>query len=601
MNMLFRENIPAELQALPQWVVWKIVMRNGDATKLPYQIDGSPAKSNDPSTWSTFDKAVAASPEYSGIGFVFSESDPYCGVDLDGCRDPETGKVAEWAKGIILSVASYAEVSPSRTGVKIWVRANWPLGGKKIAIEGEQSTTTKQAAIEIYSKGRYFAMTGKRLENQTTIQDRQSEVDALRQRFWPENGVQKVYVANADFKSSANVFDRARKYIAKMPPSVSGQGGHNAAFHAACTLVLGFELSPDEALALLAEWNTTCRPPWNNRELRHKVESAAKQPGERGYLRNVEPKHFDKVPTPHYVWEDKPEPPKSTTLEAAAASYLEYLESRGENLVETGLPDLDYAIGGGVEFGELMLCAARPSHGKSVLLVQMVQHWTSQGMPCAIISEEMSSRALGKRVVQNASGIPREHWPDRIAAVKADLAGHFKGRAVCSVIEKCRTIDAVAEALRREKEEHGIKCAAVDYAQLLTGSGRDRYERTTNVSIGLRHIASDLQILVVAAAQLSRGIEDRPKFLPQMSDLKETGQLEQDADVIIAGVWPHRLDETKDPHEYRFFVLKNRNRPINQNVVKCRFNPPRQMFTDDPRPDAMGWPDFNEPATHSDF
>jgi hypothetical protein len=80
------------------------------------------------------------------------------------------------------------------------------------------------------------------------------------------------------------IVDRARKYLAKMPPAVSGQGGHDATFHAACTLVLGFGLGRTQALTLLSEWNERCDPPWSEKELEHKIDDANKQPGWRGYL-----------------------------------------------------------------------------------------------------------------------------------------------------------------------------------------------------------------------------------------------------------------------------------------------------------------------------
>ena len=86
----------------------------------------------------------------------------------------------------------------------------------------------------------------------------------------------------------ATIIDRAAKYLAKIPPAVSGQGGHSATFHAASVLVKGFALSIDDASPLLAEWNQSCQPPWSEHELRHKLDDAAKQPGPRGELVNAE-------------------------------------------------------------------------------------------------------------------------------------------------------------------------------------------------------------------------------------------------------------------------------------------------------------------------
>ena len=113
---------------------------------------------------------------------------------------------------------------------------------------------------------------------------------------------------------------------------------------------------------------------------------------------------------------------------------------------------------------------------------------------------------------------------------------------------------------------------------MLDAKGKDRYERISRVSQTLRMLASRLQIIVLVLAQLNREIESRKTFTPMMSDIKETGQLEQDADVIIFGVWPHRIDSSKDQKDYQFFVCKNRNREIRKGAFQCDFNPARQML-----------------------
>src|SRR5262249_3013388 len=139
----------------------------------------------------------------------------------------------------------------------------------------------------------------------------------------------------------------------------------------------------------------------------------------------------------------------------------------------------------------------------------------------------------------------------------------------------------------------GVKCVVVDYAQLLRSEGRSRYEEVTNTSIALRQLASSHKIIVLALCQLSRAIESRPDFIPMVSDIKDSGQLDQDADVIIFMRWPWKLDPSEDQSKFHFFVAKNRNRPINKTLVVCRFNPARQMFTD-PIPEVLHPP---TPAT----
>ncbi len=155
----YLDNVPEELRRRPQWVVWKYEERGGKSTKVPYIAGGGgKASSTDSGTWRSFGEAVQAlnaerspkaSPRYDGVGFVFSSGDPYAGVDLDKCRDPETGELEEWAVRIVQDLGGYAEASPSGTGVHIIIRGKAP--GKK------------RGKVEAYSSERYFTMTGRAL------------------------------------------------------------------------------------------------------------------------------------------------------------------------------------------------------------------------------------------------------------------------------------------------------------------------------------------------------------------------------------------------------------------------------------------------------
>jgi putative DNA primase/helicase len=160
------ENIPGQLTERPQWVCWRLETRDGKLTKVPYTPGTErKASSTDLMTWSTFDQALAAyeagEPPYDGIGFVFCSADPFVGIDLDKCRDPESGEVAPWAQSIITRVQEgYVEASPSGTGVHIIVEGT-ARGGrarKKVRLEGEAV-----GEIEMYGQGRFFTITGEPL------------------------------------------------------------------------------------------------------------------------------------------------------------------------------------------------------------------------------------------------------------------------------------------------------------------------------------------------------------------------------------------------------------------------------------------------------
>lgn len=154
--------VPRELRERPQWIVWKYI--GEDRRKVPFQANGTPAKSNDPQTWTTFDRVAARCNGAYAAGFVFASDDPFCGIDLDGCRNPQTGEIKNWAIAILAQLDSYTEVSPSKTGVKIWVRGSLRgRTGKKQELT-EAPVADRTPAIEMYDQGRYFAVTGNRLD-----------------------------------------------------------------------------------------------------------------------------------------------------------------------------------------------------------------------------------------------------------------------------------------------------------------------------------------------------------------------------------------------------------------------------------------------------
>ena len=153
-NQPITENIPEQLTERPQWVCWRYEEREGKETKVPY-IAGtnSRASSTELMTWSSFEYALAAyeagEPLYDGIGFCFCSADPLCGIDLDGCRNPETGEVAPWAQKIISDASDgYIEVSPSKTGVHVIVEGRVRDGG------------IRRGPVEMYSRDRFFTITG---------------------------------------------------------------------------------------------------------------------------------------------------------------------------------------------------------------------------------------------------------------------------------------------------------------------------------------------------------------------------------------------------------------------------------------------------------
>jgi putative DNA primase/helicase len=145
-----------ELQGRPQWVCWRKEQRQGTFTKVPYNVrTGNRAQSDQPATWASYGQAVQAlrTGAYQGLGYVFHQD--YTGVDLDHCVNAD-GRIDPWAQAYLDRLASYAEYSPSGTGIHILVRGTVPSGLRHRAPLAPQ----REAAIEMYCERRYFTVTG---------------------------------------------------------------------------------------------------------------------------------------------------------------------------------------------------------------------------------------------------------------------------------------------------------------------------------------------------------------------------------------------------------------------------------------------------------
>lgn len=166
----------------PQWVCWwwEEDRKRGKWRKVPINpVTGRKARPNDPGTWGTLFEATTALLEqhgYDGVGFMLSRDDPYTVIDLDGCRDPETGEVESWALEIVCRLASLTVVSPSGTGLHVWVKGTLPVDG----------FSKRSRGIEGYSAKHYMTFTGEVYSGEN-IERRQEEVEELYRELHPKD------------------------------------------------------------------------------------------------------------------------------------------------------------------------------------------------------------------------------------------------------------------------------------------------------------------------------------------------------------------------------------------------------------------------------
>ncbi len=170
--------IPNELKIRLQWIVWRSEPRPGSdkRTKVPYSpVTFRHAKSTDPTTWGSFDVAIAEYQRgsFDGVGYVFTEADGFTGVDLDHCCDAH-GVLQPWALDIVQTLDSYTEWSPSNRGVHVIIQGRLPKGGRR------------KGKVEMYDSARYFTMTGSWVPvTPRVIEERQAALEALHARVFP--------------------------------------------------------------------------------------------------------------------------------------------------------------------------------------------------------------------------------------------------------------------------------------------------------------------------------------------------------------------------------------------------------------------------------
>lgn len=238
--------------------------------------------------------------------------------------------------------------------------------------------------------------------------------------------------------------------------------------------------------------------------------------------------------------------------------------------IATGFIDLDYRTAG-MQPSDLILIAARPSMGKTAFVLNIAQHVAFKlDHTVAIFSLEMSKEQLVNRLFSLESRVDSQHirtgqlsdaeWESLIESAgvigKSNLIiDDTPGISIADLRSKCRKF----------KLEHNLKMIIIDYLQLMSGSGRgdSRQQEISDISRSLKALARELSVPVLALSQLSRAVEQRPDHRPMLSDLRESGAIEQDADVVM---FIYRDDyynhdtERKDIAE--IIIAKQRNGPI---------------------------------------
>ena len=263
-------------------------------------------------------------------------------------------------------------------------------------------------------------------------------------------------------------------------------------------------------------------------------------------------------------------------IRQVAMNVLEKIEEASKNQgtvtgIPTGFIDLDYKTSG-LQPSDFVLIAARPSMGKTAFVLNLVDHIAvKKGLPCMVFSLEMSKEQLVNRMLSMESNVDSQKlrtgtltdadWDAVVEGI--GTIGSSKlviddtpGISIMELRSKCRKV----------KLEHGLDLVMIDYLQLMSGSGKNgdnRQQEISEISRSLKAIARELSVPVIALSQLSRACETRTDHRPMLSDLRESGAIEQDADVVM---FLYRDDyynkDTDNPNTAEVIIAKQRNGPI---------------------------------------
>ena len=254
--------------------------------------------------------------------------------------------------------------------------------------------------------------------------------------------------------------------------------------------------------------------------------------------------------------------------------------------VPTGFYDLD-RMTSGLQAGDMVVLAARPSMGKTAFAINIAEHVAlNEGLPVAVFSMEMGASQLAVRIVGSIGRIDQGHlrtgkltddeWPRLTEAIE-------RLRTVSLHIDETpglTTSELRANARRLARQCGKLGLIVVDYLQLMSGSSSNGDNRATElgeISRGLKMLAKELQCPVIALSQLNRSVETRTDKRPMMSDLRESGAIEQDADIIM---FIYRDDyynkDSREPGVAEIIIGKQRNGPT--GTVKLAFLKPLTRF-----------------------
>lgn len=275
---------------------------------------------------------------------------------------------------------------------------------------------------------------------------------------------------------------------------------------------------------------------------------------------------------------------------------VEQGDARTEASVPSGFPDLDRMLQGGFRPGQMVTLAARTSMGKSTIVVDIARYASlRRDVPGLHLSLEMTAEEIGGRIASAEAAIPlsnviKDELTDAERAKVADLAVEMDEMPLRVLDVQDASWSAVRAQIISAHRRHGIAYAVIDTLQLVTfdeSRSNSRQEEIGRISRSCKRLAKQLGIVIFSVVQLNRGAEQRSGSVPQMSDIRESGDIEQDSDVVILLHRPDYYDKMSDrAGEADVIVAKQRNGPTGTVVLAFQGHYSRFMSLSHESPEA---------------
>lgn len=379
--------LPDGLTRRTQWVLWKMEERDGKPTKVPYQTSGEKARSNDPSTWSTYEEVCAVRDQYDGIGIMFG--DGLAGIDLDHVEDDEIRKAI--SRMVIETMDTYTEKSPSGTGIHLLFTGKIPAGRRKHTGYG----------FEIYEEGRFFTVTGQHVKGTPmTINERTEQAAQIHENIFPPKTERSSRLSQP---SGDGIIEKIRaskqgdKFSRLFAGDTTGYASQSEADLALCSILAFWTGNDVGEMDRLFRVSGLMRPKWD--EMRGEktygettIESAADMTQETYHARDNGSR-----PAPEKV---EPEGKPRVVILSAADAYKPQ-------------PPIEYIVDGLIPTGSVNVFYGEPGSKKTYSLLSMAVdvagglEWCGMSVeqsPVLIIDEESGKRRMLRRLHDALAG-----------------------------------------------------------------------------------------------------------------------------------------------------------------------------------------------------